>query len=289
MLAKRCVGLAIKLYRKSPLYPRWISFLARLRHFMQRGKRCQRFVYDVGSFKLHINLNPVIGAQVSYTGTFEPKTVSTIRKVLAPGHAAIDIGANTGYMTRTMASCVGTSGTITAFEPTAWAFDRLRENIHLNDMVHVNIENLGVSDHDHGGLATAIKSSYELGGESDEPSDNISLATLDSYIKDNPIKRLDFIKIDTDGMEAQVIGGATQTLQKFSPMILFEVAPDHLQDHKSSSDYLIALLRQLDYRFYHEDRLEPFDNLQEMIQRLPNRTYINVVAQRVGREEPSKD
>jgi FkbM family methyltransferase len=280
---RRLIGLAIKAYRHTPLYPQWGNRLAKLLSFVGGGRSAGApVVHDLGPFKMSLDLTQIIDSQLYYSGSFEPKTERTIEKLVQPGQTVIDVGANIGYITLHLAHRVGTSGSVIAFEPTDWAYQRLRTNIGLNHMPQIATYTLGVGDIDRQGLPIEINSSYRLDGTTQQHQATIDIARLDTFLETHPVKRLDFIKIDTDGMELRVIEGARQTLQRFSPAILMEIGRDDLIDAGASPQALMAALTELGYRFFHEETLAPFDDLAVEIARLPDHKSLNVVARRAA-------
>jgi len=136
-LKKSMIGVMIRIYRRTPLYPAWGGRLAAVLARFNRLTAGSTFVHDTGRFRLHIDLDQIIDSQIYYAGTFEPNTVATIEHLLKPGSVAIDVGANIGYLTMVMADRVGAGGRVVAFEPTPWAYARLADNLGLNDMPQV--------------------------------------------------------------------------------------------------------------------------------------------------------
>lgn len=278
LMMKYLIGILIRLYRRSPMYPGWGGRLAKLLGLMNRLRRRGPFVHELDGFRMHIDLDEIIDSQIYYTGSFEPDTVATLNRLLSPGAVAIDIGANIGALTLHMAERVGRDGRVIAFEPTPWAYDKLLANLALNDMPHVLPERLGLSDTPCDRLEAAIQSSYRVDGRSSHTRGAIAVTTLDSYAAEHPMPRLDFIKIDTDGMEFAIVRGASATLARFRPSILFELGPDALRDARTSAAELVDYLRTLGYGFHREVSLEPFDDLLSEAGRLPADTSMNVVA-----------
>ena len=65
----------------------------------------------------------------------------------------------------------------------------------------------------------------------------------------------DFLKIDVEGMELQVLQGAEETIRKYQPVIYAEA------DREDKKDALFAYLRSHGYRLYrHEPPLYNPDN-----------------------------
>jgi len=278
LLVKSLIGVMIRLYRKTPLYPGWGGRLAKLLGFFTRFVRGAAFVHDTGHFRMRIDLNQIIDSQIYYSGTFEPLTEATIERLLDSGGYAIDVGANVGYLTMVMANRVGKTGRVIAFEPTPWAYHRLEDNLSLNDMPQAHAVQMGLSDRSEQQQEMTIRSSYRLDGQSEGDRVLIDITTLDSYLESNRIDGLDFIKIDTDGMEYSILRGAKETLLQYKPAVLFEVGPDALSRAGTSVENLLAWLRDIGYLFYAEKTLSPYKDLEDVISHLPKQTSINVVA-----------
>ena len=273
----RIIQTCIRVYRRSPLYPQWGKCFAKLLHLLGRS-HTSLFVHDCGRFRLNIDLNQVIDSHIYYNGSFEPDAVNTISQLVTEDAKVVDIGANIGCHTLHLASCVGPGGRVIAFEPTAWARGRLIDNLALNQFQQVVVQELGLSDQ-KGSVETSIQSSYRLDGGSDETNALIHFVTLDEYFVNNPVDRLDFIKIDTDGMEFRILRGAENTLRRFKPHLLFEVAPEGLEENGSSAVELLEWLRKLGYEFYHDGSLKPYSNeLDSIVRRISTGTSQNVVA-----------
>lgn len=265
---KSFIGLAIDVYRKTPLHPHFGRFLARLLGVFNRVFRRGVFVHDTGPFRIHIDLDQRIDAKIYYSGAWEPDTVRTIEKLLPEDGVAIDIGANIGYLTLVMAARVGPRGRIVAFEPTTWTYGRLRANVELNPMPQIETVQIALSDEERLYSEEDIPYGYRLDGRVMTHREAIRTTTLDDYLAEHPLSRLDFIKCDTDGMEEQVFKGAIDTLKRFGPAIHFELYQGTASDGGPSAERLLHTLEQMGYRFHHEGSLLPFDDCDTVVREL---------------------
>ena len=113
---------------------------------------------------------------------------------------------------------------IYAFEPQKEVFNILKRNVELNELTNkVNIYNLALGsktssatiDYD-GGLCN------NLGMTSIKEDENglLKIEKLDDVIID--VKKINFIKIDVEGFESDVLKGASLTIQKYKPTIWIE-------------------------------------------------------------------
>jgi FkbM family methyltransferase len=171
-----------------------------------------------------------------YLSLYERRTSGAIARYLDEGSVALDIGANIGAHTLPMARRVGAGGRVVAFEPTDYAFAKLRRNVGLNPDLAPRVTCLQV-------LLTAspeetslrpIHASWPLGGAGDVhplhrgrlmATAGASAATLDASVRDLGLERVDFIKLDVDGNELSVLSGAVETLGRFCPTMIMEFAP----------------------------------------------------------------
>src|SRR5271169_5459592 len=80
----------------------------------------------------HLDLSEGIDFSIYLLGAFERSTVVTLEKLVKSGDVVMDIGANIGAHTLGLARSVGPSGRVFAFEPTDFAFEKLKRNLALN-------------------------------------------------------------------------------------------------------------------------------------------------------------
>ncbi len=78
-------------------------------------------------------------------------------------------------------------------------------------------------------------------------TDHATATTLDSYVERENLQKVDFIKLDVDGYECQVLRGALKTLERFRPVILSELAPYHLAEAGESVEELVSILESSNY------------------------------------------
>lgn len=156
---------------------------------------------------------------------FEPDTVDIPRAFCDSANTVIDIGANIG-LTSLALSSLCEEGQVVAIEPVPVTFRLLEKNLSLLPWGNVLEVNKALGDKDgsvamyvnESNLATAFVVSEESSGNLDIP-----LTTLDALVTDCGLASVDFIKIDAEGHELDVLGGARNTLEKFRPNVLLEM------------------------------------------------------------------
>ncbi|MFP6777889.1 MAG: FkbM family methyltransferase [Alphaproteobacteria bacterium] len=206
-----------------------------------------------------LELGEGIDFAIYLLGRFERDTQRQYERLLRPGDVALDIGANIGAHTLPISRLVGKTGCVHAFEPTAFAFAKLQANIACNaDLAErIKVRQIllrdGVGDTPPAALAASWPLGIRLGGHSvhgghDMTTAGATVETLDSYAVREEIERIDFIKLDVDGNECQVLRGGQSTLRRFRPPIILELAPYVFSSGQNSFETFINLLRDTGYR-----------------------------------------
>ena len=84
-----------------------------------------------GGLRWMLDLDEGIDFSIFLLGSFEPDAVRCFEKRIKPGDVVLDICANIGAHTLRLARLVGSSGRVLAFEPTIYAYAKLRSNLEL--------------------------------------------------------------------------------------------------------------------------------------------------------------
>ncbi|MDA0231169.1 MAG: FkbM family methyltransferase [Proteobacteria bacterium] len=206
-----------------------------------------------------LDLGEGIDFAIYLLGRFERGTQQQYGDLLKPGDVALDIGANIGAHTLPIARLVGTRGCVHAFEPTAFAFTKLQANIARNaDLAQrIKAQQILLSDGGADSPPAAVAASWPLGvrpgghpvhGGHDMTTAGAAAETLDTYVAREGIERIDFIKLDVDGNECQVLRGGQDTLRRFHPPIILELAPYVFSGGENSFETFTDLLRGAGYR-----------------------------------------
>lgn len=84
--------------------------------------RCSR-----GGVEWELDIREGIDFSIFLLGSFEPSTSKALARLVQTGDYVIDIGANIGAHTLPLAARVGNNGKVIAFEPTEYAFLKLKK------------------------------------------------------------------------------------------------------------------------------------------------------------------
>ncbi len=194
------------------------------------------------------NKNDVyIGRSIEAYGEFSGLESEIFGEFCTNGSVAIEVGANIGVHTQALSRVVGERGIVLAFEPQRLSFQTLCANLAINSITNVFAYNLAVSQSASEILVPELDYSKQnnFGGislENVQKGIRISAIPLDSL--QSQLRKVDFIKIDVEGMEQEVLLGAKEILALHKPVLYIE------NDRQEKSQKLIELLWNLGYTLY---------------------------------------
>jgi FkbM family methyltransferase len=199
-----------------------------------------------GTFTIY-DEDELVGMSLATYGEYSEGEVVVFKKCLRPGMVAIDVGANIGAFTVPMAKIVGRAGKVYAFEASQANVPLLVDNATINCGAETeyggNIVILPCAASDKVGTIKVSRQDALHAYCRPEINDGdfeIECITIDSL----NLPKVDFIKIDVDRHEMQVLNGAAETIKRCRPIIYLEN-----EDH-DLSEALIARLVELGYRMY---------------------------------------
>jgi len=174
----------------------------------------------------------------------------------------IDIGAQSGCFT--LMSKFLPNTTWYSFEASTENYELLKENLIINNITNVNIYNTGIFNKQcieklnicktHFGLNTFGNNLQRFKIE-DSFTQECYMNTLDNLFENI---KVDFIKIDTEGCECNILEGAINIIKKYKPIILLEYNSENLQQFNKTFDDLNTIISSLNYyihKKYNDDIL----------------------------------
>jgi FkbM family methyltransferase len=169
------------------------------------------------------------------------------RNQLQPGMTVIDVGANVGVYTFSAAQKVGATGRVLAVEPFSGCVRCMEETCRVNQLNWVKVCAGAASDR-NGTIRLALQSASELNevitddSQSLQPGtyEEVPCFTLDSLIEQENLSRVDWLKIDAEGHEMQVLKECDRLLRDFKPGILYENVSGAKANNQPVAEFLIA-------------------------------------------------
>lgn len=155
---------------------------------------------------------------------YEQKELMLITQHFEQGGVFADIGANVGNHSLYVGLFLAPSAII-PFEPNPAVQPTLKINLLLNRLSHIVEDthiDVGLSD-TSGHAEIIISDTQNLGGaklQSAEGAGSIQVMQGDLALGD---RKVDFIKIDVEGMEMRVLAGLEMTIKRCRPKIFIEI------------------------------------------------------------------
>ncbi|GAK55723.1 methyltransferase FkbM family [Candidatus Vecturithrix granuli] len=230
-----------------------------MKRFMQRnyGKIITK---EIDGITYELDLSEAIEASLYYSGVYEFETLKCLQQCIRPDMIVFEIGANIGAHSFEIAKLLHTgAGKVYCFEPTDYAFNKLLHNHSLNNFRNMFFEKIALSDQAGSQILTptgsldtmAFTASWDIknGRSKNATEQHIFFQTLDGYVQEHKITRIDLLKIDVDGYELKIIKGGTQTISRYTPVIIIELSECMLHYIGDTLEELLAALQYLGYTF----------------------------------------
>lgn len=224
------------------------------RHYI-RGARARN-----DGLLMELDTRNQIDWNLLFRGEYEPQVTRLLSRLAPLSGAAVDVGANIGTHTLTLAQSVGPSGAVLAFEPNPPIRLVLEQNLALNKLTNVHVfscalgdksgilplrvPQAGSAEYSNMGLASlvALETPHDLV--------DVPVRTLDTVFGESGLNRLDVVKIDVQGYECQVLAGMAGILERYRPAVVFEYELWAWGMAGASLSGAMALLDAADYRLW---------------------------------------
>ena len=214
-----------------------------------------------------INTKDLIGWKIFFFGEYEQDTNTVLSKYIKKGDVVIEAGANIGSETLLISKLVG-QGSVYGFEPNPYTFERLSINVSVNSLTNVKVFDCALGESDGNINFNIYPKNFCNPGMSSKYMETpitqkitVVQKTLDSFIKQNNIDKVDFLKMDIQGAEMDLLLGAGETIRKHKPTVFLE-AFALFNDTKA----LFEKFKEYGYNVYliKENNIEPIRNIAEI-------------------------
>ena len=205
---------------------------------------------------VEITVDPgeVVGRSLLFGLPFEAGELRVFSTLLSPGNVFLDVGANCGMYSIIANNRLGPGGRIFAFEPNPTVRELLTANLRKRDQGPA-ITILSTAIGNSVGEVTfscSDDSAYSgLGhtGRSEVAATiRVASSTLDHFVREQALPRVDVMKVDVEGFEAEVLSGGSALLSApNAPAIMIEVADENLAGRGSSESAVLGQLRSFGY------------------------------------------
>jgi FkbM family methyltransferase len=191
-------------------------------------------------------------------GGFETAELKFVERYLRPGMVVMDIGAHHGLYSLLAAKCVGESGCVRSFEPSPRERKYLKQNLVVNHCHNVTVESIALGSRAGRTELFVVEGNKDGCNSLRPPSEpvtsqkiSVELQSLDEYLQNQRIDKVDFIKLDVEGGELEVLRGAERLLQSADkPVILVEAEDIRTAPWGYRAEEIIRHLEGFGFRWY---------------------------------------
>jgi len=157
---------------------------------------------------------------------FEPRTTALFNTLLDGKSVVLDVGANIGCTSLFFGA---RARRVISFEPSPTTFQFLRENIQRAGLQNVELHNFALGL-ENGSSALTYAANNRSGGfisdttaSSGHVTEKIEIRRLDDVAAHLPITHADFVKIDVEGFERNVLEGGRLFVARVTPVVALEL------------------------------------------------------------------
>jgi FkbM family methyltransferase len=190
---------------------------------------------------------------------YEKNEWQFISRFLKPGMKFFDVGANQGFYTLLAAKKVGLGGKVFSFEPVPSQLSKLRRNIKINLLHNTTTEQMALGSKEENTNMYVCLGGDEALSSLRFPSEDanikkevikVQVTTLDNYISKNKIPSVDFVKIDVEGGELNVLKGGVNMLKDIRPILMCEVQDIRTRQWGYRASEIYKFLEDYNYSWF---------------------------------------
>jgi FkbM family methyltransferase len=187
-------------------------------------------------------------------GDYERPVQSAIASIICPGDVCYDVGANLGFFSLLCGRFAGPNGAVYAFEPVPKNAGMIERNAHLNSLNNIKVWKIALSRvNGQGELLLARHVGGAVLKGAGVPPDleghlMVEIRTVDSLIEAEQIPPPNFVKIDVEGAEMDVLQGMENALMRYAPAVLAELDDETVTRCERKVSLCESFLQDLGYR-----------------------------------------
>ena len=206
-----------------------------------------RIAKVLSRFKIYLDTRDAgIAPHLCMDGYWESWVTKFIAKVVKPGDHCIDAGANFGYYSLVLAELAGKTGKCLAIEANPYLCKLLNLTTKLNEH-QFEVLHRALSDAE-GEVTLQVPVDYLGSGTLRTESiyhdctfEKVQADTMDGIIAKAGFPKVDFIKMDCEGLESVIFKGMERTLQQNPGLkMVMEYSPFMYKDTAAFTDMLFT-------------------------------------------------
>jgi FkbM family methyltransferase len=191
-----------------------------------------------------------IGGKLFASGEFEKNETLLCKEYISEKSIVLDIGANIGLHSIYFSS-LAKEGCILSFEPSLTTFKFLAENVaNIPNIVPINlaISNEGKVASFYHTSDNAYSSLMDTRRKAVVSIVKVPCMKVDDVVSGLCLNRVDFVKIDVEGLEFEVLKGMVEVISKYQPVIFCEIYKGESSNQRP--DETVQFLIEKGYRAF---------------------------------------
>lgn len=237
--------LVIKIYRR---------ILLEISKLLSDPKKLKIQSVNLQSFTLLARVNEDVGRLMKLHGNYEVAETNFLHRVVKPEDTCFDVGGNVGFFALLFAK-LAPKGKVHCFEPITLNTRLIEASAELNSLDNIVVNNVAVGAR-NGEIEfvisedSAYSSMIDTGRSPKKSVRQVPLLTLDKYATEHGVERMDILKIDVEGAEADVIRGAHSLLSNPSRRpryIMIELDDKNLNAFGETVTSIVNMISALEY------------------------------------------
>ena len=197
------------------------------------------FIYDSPNFRRFLRDNPHEHGEVKF-----------LESILEEEMQVIDVGGHIGVTSVVIAKKIGDKGRLYSFEPIPEFYSILKRNLSSNRLKNVKVYQLGVGDYTGRADFYENAASSSIVPREGDKKLRVDLTTIDTFLNEEDIERIDFINMDCEGSEFFVLKGAEAILRNDKVKIFCEIHHPFLKELDISVQNIVKYLQKLRFQVY---------------------------------------
>jgi FkbM family methyltransferase len=190
-----------------------------------------------------------------------------LSSLVAPGNVCVDVGAAAGLYTLALSRLVGVAGEVHSIEPLPFAHPVWSRLLGTRSSANVRRHSLALGREPGSGAMSVPSGRFVrvtgrsfldwkttgLGSNAEfarHARVEVEVETLDGLCRRAGMKSLDFIKIDVEGAELQVLEGGEDTIAAFQPTLLIEIEARHTDRYDYGPEDIVRWFTKRDYTMH---------------------------------------
>jgi FkbM family methyltransferase len=173
--------------------------------------------------------------------------------ILDEGSTYVDVGANNGYYYTLQVAKHFPASTVFAFEPNPKILHHLQMNVQFNQLDNVHVLPKALSDYiGKASLTLDLGANSFLTFRKNPVFEiyEVDCFTLDHFVSDRGIRKMDLVKVDIEGGEMKFLNGARKTIETMAPKIILELKQHLLERSGSDEEEVVSFLTEMGYEVH---------------------------------------